>query len=923
MLGRAPSLAQACLVSNAGDARLHRSMRSPLGRSLPLPSPAPALRRRNVRELVKTYSLQDQPAVQVAELLGEGALLAGLVVGMFGIPRLMEEEQKEESDQEKTEVRLCGVPVDNRLLQQKPVKLAAELAMKAHAGQRRRTGEDYVVHCIETARIVCALLGDPPKERERVVMESILAAILHDVLDDTNCTLRELELALGGYGAAVGKLVVSVSRLSQTNQMLRRRRRARKTEDKQRLQQEHKDVRRLIVGMVDDPRAVIIKLGDRLHNMRTLWALPRVKQKAVATETLFVWCPLASRLGMPALKAELEDLCFAVLDPVNFWQTKITLESLWKESADPRVLESFEEAQGNYPLINELLARGEPEEAIKYLLETVMPFDLINTGVSNDRNSFEKNSASTARLALSDCESQLNAVIQRRLGYVPGMEVTLYGRLKSLYSTYTKAKRKGISIAEVYDTRALRVVVGDKQGAMHESAVITCYRLLMLVHSLWYPVTGEFDDYIANPKETGYQSLHTAVIPSKDGAPLEVQIRTQNMHDVAELGTASHWLYKEDTVGSSTGSRSQFVPLAPYTPNVNARNGEDDEPSQSTRTVRRKRSKSVRLSPDSITKSRILLEEEALRRQAASCWVGQPVRRIKNDQLLDGVIADIQNGGAKLIVAVYFKDRLQRSKSGGNVDWTAYEEFALKVSKRGWKLPQQGDLTTSLETYNLCRDGIFHKTDVYGRTSSQTYIQPLLLTEEQRQRMEGAIGGEILARPDEPFPDANDEPVPSAQLDKAQLLRLMLQWEQEMDHTSELLAEADTAMKLLEDNQPSSEGSLDNDLKSLYESQEVLVVDAIDGHIISLPKGATAADALRQNVQSYRDDITLPALTGNGFLLGSLMVKVNGQCVPMRTVLKDGDMVEMSDLSKRGEPLRVGPRRSGSGDGDSRALETL
>ncbi|CAN1345195.1 GTP pyrophosphokinase [Linum perenne] len=391
--------------------------------------------------------------------------------------------------------------------------------------------------------------------------DTVIAGILHDVVDDTNETLNRIEQE---FGVEVARLVAGVSRLSYINQLLRRHRRINVNQTILG-QDEANNLRVMLLGMVDDPRVVLIKLADRLHNMRTIYALPPSKAQAVAQETLLVWCSLASRLGLWALQAELEDLCFAVLQPQLFRKMRADLGSMWtstgrdlftSRATKGGVLTSGEE---NSTLVGGGFGAEEEEDvpSMKDLLEAVVPFDILSDRrkrtifIESLKNANEVVKrpkvvldAGIALASLVTCEEALERELFISTSYVPGMEVSLSSRLKSLYSIYNKMKRKEVGISKVYDSRALRVVVGDKKGTLKGPAVQCCYSLLNTVHRLWTPVDGEFDDYIVNPKPSGYQSLHTAV-QGPDGAPLEVQIRTQKMHDYAEHGLAAHWLYKE------------------------------------------------------------------------------------------------------------------------------------------------------------------------------------------------------------------------------------------------------------------------------------------------------------------------------------------------------------------------------------------
>jgi guanosine-3',5'-bis(diphosphate) 3'-pyrophosphohydrolase len=285
---------------------------------------------------------------------------------------------------------------------------------------------------------------------------TIMAGILHDVVEDTQVTLGEIR---AGFGDTVATLVDGVSKL-------RRVKRKSKVEEVDLDQVQAENLRKMFLAMVDDIRVVIIKLADRLHNMRTLQYRPRDKQQRVARETLDVFAPLANRLGIWQLKWQLEDLAFRYLDPDTYYQ------------------------------IAQLLAERRAERAA--YLERVID------------------------------------LLKRRLDR-EGIRARITGRPKHLYSIYTKMQEKSRDFDQIYDVRGVRIIVQE---------VAQCYHVLGIVHTLWRPIPGEFDDYIAVPKDNMYQSLHTAVI-CLDGKPLEVQIRTEEMHQVAEYGIAAHWRYKE------------------------------------------------------------------------------------------------------------------------------------------------------------------------------------------------------------------------------------------------------------------------------------------------------------------------------------------------------------------------------------------
>jgi GTP pyrophosphokinase len=323
------------------------------------------------------------------------------------------------------------------------VDRAFDLAVDAHQGQPRATGEPYVSHPIASAQIVAELGIDP------VAVE---AALLHDVPEDTEYSLTDIEEK---FGAEVAHLVDGVTKLSRFS-----------THSHE--QQQAENIRKMLLAMAEDIRVVLIKLADRLHNMRTLYGLPSEKQSRIARQTMEIYAPLAERLGIWQIKWELEDLAFKVLEPERFRE----------------------------------LAR---------LLDTR-----------------RKGRESFIDRAIAELRPKLEAA---------GIEADLQGRPKHIFSIWKKMQRKGAEFGEIYDVYAIRVLVDE---------VRDCYAALGIVHSLWRPIPGQFDDYIAVPKNNLYQSLHTAVI-ALDGKPLEIQIRTQQMHQVSEVGIAAHWRYKEGT----------------------------------------------------------------------------------------------------------------------------------------------------------------------------------------------------------------------------------------------------------------------------------------------------------------------------------------------------------------------------------------
>ena len=318
---------------------------------------------------------------------------------------------------------------------------AFEFATQAHHDQTRVTGEPYITHPLASAQILADIGIDPV---------AITAAILHDVPEDTDYTLEDIEEQ---FGAEVAQLVDGVTKLSKFSTHTHE-------------EQQAENIRKMFLAMADDIRVVLIKLADRLHNMRTLYALPPDKQQRIAGQTLEIYAPLAERLGMWSVKWELEDLAFKTLEPDSYDELA-------------RMLDTRRKAR---------------EAFIQRAIETLRP------------------------------------ELKRA-----GLEAELSGRPKHLYSIWKKMQRKGAEIGEIYDVYAFRILVEE---------VKDCYAALGIVHSLWRPIPGQFDDYIAVPKPNLYQSLHTAVM-ALDGQPLEIQIRTRAMHQVSEAGIAAHWRYKE------------------------------------------------------------------------------------------------------------------------------------------------------------------------------------------------------------------------------------------------------------------------------------------------------------------------------------------------------------------------------------------
>ncbi|CAM8976534.1 unnamed protein product [Rhodiola kirilowii] len=750
---------------------------------------------------------------------------------------------------------LDGVDVTGYPIFENPkVQEAIVFARKAHNGQFRKTGEPYLTHCIHTARIISMLV---PSSGKRAV-DTVVAGILHDVVDDTCESLRSIEEA---FGDDVATMVAGVSRLSFINQLLRRHR-SKNVHQGTLGHEEANNLRVMLLGMIDDPRVVLIKLADRLHNMRTIYALPAPKAQAVAQETLIIWCSLASRLGLWALKAELEDLCFAVLQPETFCRMRAELASMWsskgKVGFSRRI---FGKASSNETPSEDTMSSDSGDSVtlnnsvcMKDLLEAVLPFDLsmdrqkranfihkLNHCSKSPEKPKVVTDAGAALASLTVCEEMLEREIFISTSYVPGMEVTLSSRLKSLYSVYSKMKRKDIGIYEVYDARAMRVIVGDKNGTLHGPAIQCCYSLLDMIHRMWSPIDGEFDDYIVNPKPSGYQSLHTAV-KGPDNAPLEVQIRTQRMHEYAEHGHAAHWLYKESESKLPTSGviySSKLQASLCVSNEVDSQNAVRDD----------------------------------LYHKYGFLKVGHPVLRVDKSHLLAAVIIRVEEGGKELLVAVSFGLEASEAVAGRRLSferkrWEAYARLFKKVSDAWWCEPGHGDWCTCLEKYTLCRDGLYHKQDQFQRLLP-TFIQVIHLTEKEEQEYRGVVsavfeGKEVsydsdsvsLERPTRPDADKLNSSEATIN-NKVHLLRTMLQWEEQVRIEAGL-----------------REASLGSS-SSTVPLSEVVIVCWPHGDIMRLKNGSTAADA------AFR----------KGY--DGKFVRVNGHLVEPGTQLKDGDVVEV------------------------------
>jgi GTP pyrophosphokinase len=339
------------------------------------------------------------------------------------------------------------------LIDRDTVARAFGFSCERHADQRRRSGDEFITHPVGVAQI-CA--------RMRLDTETLCAALLHDTVEDTSASLGEIRAE---FGEEIAQLVDGVTKLTGMTFESRDERQA-------------ENYRKMMVAMATDVRVILIKLADRLHNMRTLGALPKQKQLSKSHETLEIYAPLAHRLGIHAIKWELEDLAFATLHPRKYKEIK----QLVAQQRDER--EAFVGEAGDF------LAR------------------------------------------------ELKKV---------GIEAEISGRAKHFYSIYTKMTKKGREFNEIFDLTAMRVIVGS---------VKDCYGAIGVIHSLWKPLPGRFKDFVAMPKANMYQALHTTVI-GPEGKPLEIQIRTAEMHNLAEYGVAAHVAYKEG--GSADPKREKMT----------------------------------------------------------------------------------------------------------------------------------------------------------------------------------------------------------------------------------------------------------------------------------------------------------------------------------------------------------------------------
>ena len=335
------------------------------------------------------------------------------------------------------------------------VKKAYDYSLKNHEGQTRASGAPYLIHPLEVALVLAEMKMDPI---------AIAAGLLHDSVEDTSVTITDIQR---DFGEQVAHIVEGVTKISKIDFATRE-------------EQQAENLRKMMLAMVDDIRVVLIKLADRLHNMRTLEHLPLDRQHKIAEETLEIYAPIAHRLGMGKIRGELEDLGFRFLDPLGFEQVEKSVN-----------------------------ARRKQGEAFLAKMQQIITNKLKEAGI----------------------------------------QARVESRIKRLFSIHRKLQRQHISVDQVYDLCAMRVITRSLQD---------CYAVLGIIHNLWRPVPGRIKDFIAMPRPNFYQSLHTSVI-TEDGTPFEIQIRTEDMHKMAEEGIAAHWKYKDGPVSAQDEQRLAWL----------------------------------------------------------------------------------------------------------------------------------------------------------------------------------------------------------------------------------------------------------------------------------------------------------------------------------------------------------------------------
>jgi guanosine-3',5'-bis(diphosphate) 3'-pyrophosphohydrolase len=400
------------------------------------------------------------PSAPADARAGSSAILAGSRPVVDRVPDQAARELIERAELSEVDQRLLGdlfAIVEEHanhaavVIDRDRVEDAFVYACVHHADQRRRSGEDFITHPVGVAKICAGM---------RLDTETLCAALLHDTVEDTSASLEEVTAA---FGEEIGGLVDGVTKLTGLTFQSRDEAQA-------------ENYRKMMVAMATDVRVILIKLADRLHNMRTIAAMPKQKQIEKSRETLDIYAPIAHRLGIHAIKWELEDLAFQTLHPRKYSEIKGLVAQQRAER------ESYVREAGQY-----------------------LSAELVELGIHAE----------------------------------------ISGRAKHFYSIYSKMTKKGREFNEIYDLTAMRVIV---------DSVKDTYGAVGVIHSLWKPLPGRFKDFIAMPKFNMYQSLHTTVI-GPEGRPLEIQIRTREMHDLAEYGIAAHWMYKEDGARADGGRK--------------------------------------------------------------------------------------------------------------------------------------------------------------------------------------------------------------------------------------------------------------------------------------------------------------------------------------------------------------------------------
>src|SRR5687767_12979291 len=338
-------------------------------------------------------------------------------------------------------------PGDRRL-----IRIAFEMAVDAHKTMRRKSGEPYILHPIAVARICVEEIG--------LGIRSTICALLHDTVEDTDITLEEVEREFGNEISRIVDGLTKISNVIDVN-----------------ASQQAENFKKILLTLTDDPRVILIKLADRLHNMRTLDSMKREKQLKISSETVYVYAPLAHRMGLYTIKTEMEDLAMKYMEP-----------DIYKEIAQK-------------------LAETKRERT-KYINEFVRPIK-----EKLDKASFD---------------------------------AEIYGRPKSIHSIWTKMKKKGVAFEEVYDLFAIRVILDSPPEREKED----CWKVYSMITDEYSPAPERLRDWLSNPKNNGYEALHTTVM-GPQGKWVEVQIRTKRMNDIAEKGLAAHWKYKEGTTDES------------------------------------------------------------------------------------------------------------------------------------------------------------------------------------------------------------------------------------------------------------------------------------------------------------------------------------------------------------------------------------